>query len=194
MAGPREFDEAQVVQSATLVFWQKGYLGTSVQDLVDATGLLPGSLYGAFGDKHGLFVASLDEYMALSLRRFRELVNQADDPVEAVREFVRRGAVDCANETSVERGCMVGNSCSELVAHDEITRSRVQTFISGIYQMMADALSQGQAKGTFGADRDPDAVATFIQCSLQGLMLLAKSQPDSNAIRGVVHEVLRVLD
>ena len=194
MVRPREFDETQVVQSAMQVFWQKGYLGTSVQDLVDATGLLRGSLYGAFGDKRGLFIASLDAYTGLSLRRFQELVNRADDPVEAVRKLVRGCADDCTNETLAERGCMVGNACSERAAHDEITRHRVHTFLSNLHQMMADALRQGQAMGTFGADRDPDAVATFIQCSLQGLTLLAKSQPDPDVIRSVVPEILRVLD
>ena len=54
MARPREFDEIRVKEALMKVFWEKGYEATSMQDLVDATGLLKGSLYGAFGGKKAL--------------------------------------------------------------------------------------------------------------------------------------------
>ena len=44
------------------VFWEKGYEATSMQDLVDATGLLKGSLYGAFGGKQALYMIALAHY------------------------------------------------------------------------------------------------------------------------------------
>ena len=71
MVRPREFVEAEVVSAAMHVFWQHGYQGTSIQDVVDATGVLPGSLYGAFGDKRQLFVAALDAYTATNNRARR---------------------------------------------------------------------------------------------------------------------------
>lgn len=55
MARPREFDEAQVLRSARSLFASQGYNGTSIDDLVKATGLLRGSLYKAFGSKRNLF-------------------------------------------------------------------------------------------------------------------------------------------
>ncbi|MEH3075969.1 MAG: TetR family transcriptional regulator [Quadrisphaera sp.] len=59
MARPRSFDEAVVVDAATRCFTDLGYAATSVDDLVSATGLHRGSLYGAFGSKRGLFLAAL---------------------------------------------------------------------------------------------------------------------------------------
>ncbi len=53
---PREFDIDEVANSAAQVFWEQGYHATSIENLCNATGLLRGSLYGAFGDKHGLLV------------------------------------------------------------------------------------------------------------------------------------------
>ncbi len=64
MARPREFDEQVVLDRALETFWSKGYDGTSVEDLVEATGLRRASLYGAFGDKEQLFTKVLDHYMA----------------------------------------------------------------------------------------------------------------------------------
>ena len=61
MARPRAFDEHVVLSQARTLFANQGYNGTSVDDLVKATGLLRGSLYKAFGSKRNLFELVLAE-------------------------------------------------------------------------------------------------------------------------------------
>lgn len=56
MGRPRQYDEADAVEAASKVFRRRGYAATSVDHLVEATGMHRGSLYGAFGSKHGLFL------------------------------------------------------------------------------------------------------------------------------------------
>ena len=92
------------------------------------------------------------------------------------------------------RGCLMGNTCIELAAHDEAARARVEGFVTRFRLAMADALRRGQAMGTFDTDRDPDAVAMFIQAGLQGLTLLAKTRPDPSIIDSVIRELVAVLD
>ena len=77
MARPRKFAEGEVVTAARDEFWTRGYAATSVDDLTAATGLGKGSLYGAFGDKHGLYLRALDDYIASSLDEVRA---QLQDP------------------------------------------------------------------------------------------------------------------
>lgn len=60
MGRPRQFDETQAVHAAAAVFRRRGYTATSVDHLVEATGVHRGSLYGVFGSKHGLFLRVLD--------------------------------------------------------------------------------------------------------------------------------------
>src|SRR5512147_2011104 len=64
MARPRSFDPAKAETSMLDVFWRNGYLATSIPDLSTATGLLPGSLYAAFGSKDAMFETSLRRYRA----------------------------------------------------------------------------------------------------------------------------------
>ena len=59
MGRKRSFDDDEVLARAREVFLEQGYEGTSIDALVKATGLLRGSLYGAFGSKRGMFVAAL---------------------------------------------------------------------------------------------------------------------------------------
>lgn len=60
MGRPRGFDEAIAVDAAAEVFRRGGYAAASVDHLVEATGMHRGSLYNAFGSKHGLFLRVLD--------------------------------------------------------------------------------------------------------------------------------------
>ena len=61
MGRKRSFDDDEVLARAREVFLKHGYEGTSIDALVKATGLLRGSLYGAFGSKRGMFVAALHD-------------------------------------------------------------------------------------------------------------------------------------
>jgi AcrR family transcriptional regulator len=194
MNRPREFDEAEIVARAMGVFWRKGFESTSVADLEDATGLQRGSLYGAFGNKHGLFLEALDLYTKSVLGGMRSRIHSADDPLEALRAFVRCGGEDCKQEPSRSRGCMVGNSFQELAACDEVARGRLDAFRKDLTHIMAEGIRRAQSTGRFPKARDPDAVATALQCGMQGLALLAKSGPPPSVIDGAVHEILRLLD
>ena len=80
---PREFDVDDVVRSAMEVFWDRGYAGASLEDLIDGTGLSRGSIYKAFGDKEGLFLAALDAYINANVSAMRDCL--AGGSVAAIR-------------------------------------------------------------------------------------------------------------
>ena len=63
MARPREFDDAAVLDAAIDCFWAEGFGGTSIRDLSERMGISGPSLYNAFGDKHGLFIQSIERYL-----------------------------------------------------------------------------------------------------------------------------------
>lgn len=60
MGRKKNFDTKVVLHQVSLTFIEKGYNGTSIDDLVRATGLLRGSLYSSFGSKQGLFIQALE--------------------------------------------------------------------------------------------------------------------------------------
>ncbi|HNX58500.1 MAG TPA: helix-turn-helix domain-containing protein, partial [Spirochaetota bacterium] len=62
MARPREFDKDEALYNAMLMFWKKGYDGTSIPDLLDATGISRSSLYETFTDKQTLFLEAMNRY------------------------------------------------------------------------------------------------------------------------------------
>ncbi|WP_344046217.1 TetR/AcrR family transcriptional regulator [Streptomyces thermoalcalitolerans] len=63
MGRPRAFDTDQAVSAAATLFATYGYEGTSVDDLVTATGVHRGSLYKVFGSKRGLHLTALRRHL-----------------------------------------------------------------------------------------------------------------------------------
>ncbi|WP_372808906.1 TetR/AcrR family transcriptional regulator [Pontiella sp.] len=72
-----QFDRNEVLDKAIALFWQHGYSASSMQQVVKATGLQPGSIYLAFGNKEGLFREALERYSQKSLARIRETIDGA---------------------------------------------------------------------------------------------------------------------
>src|SRR5260370_8746508 len=62
VARPKEFDREDALRRAIPVFWERGFAGTSTDDLVGAMGIGRQSLYDTFGDKRRLFLAALRTY------------------------------------------------------------------------------------------------------------------------------------
>ena len=81
MARPREFEVDKALIQAMRVFWQHGYQGTSVGDLMKAAGVQKQSLYCAFGDKHSLFVKSIELYKNQVLSQVKAIIDETNSPL-----------------------------------------------------------------------------------------------------------------
>ena len=81
---PINFDKDAALEAAMLLFWGRGYEGTSMADLTQAMGLSPSSIYAAFGDKHALFQLAVKRYME---KRASDAGKALEEPTLA--KFVR---------------------------------------------------------------------------------------------------------
>ncbi len=88
MARTREFSEDRVLEAAMYLFWSKGYPGTSIQDLVEATGLKPPSIYNAYGNKHDLFNVVLARYSEQVMAVYVKTIQDAPTARAAVKRLL----------------------------------------------------------------------------------------------------------
>src|SRR6201747_2236414 len=114
---PRSFDVEAAVERAMGVFWSRGYHATALPDLLRATALSRGSLYAAFGDKHGLFLRALDRYIDDALTRLDSELDPRKSALAGVR-ICLAGYVDRTSGSAGKRGCLVVATAMELAAHD----------------------------------------------------------------------------
>ena len=107
------FDREKVIEDVMKLFWKKGYNGTSMQDLVDVSGLNRSSLYNTFGDKFSLFQESLAHYQTVQQNYLNGFLKDFKSPKEAIHSLFR-GIQEEVAEGKSEDGCMISNCISEL--------------------------------------------------------------------------------
>jgi AcrR family transcriptional regulator len=114
MGRPRQFDESSLLDAAIELFWTKGFDTTSVEDVSHATGVGNGSIYTAYGNKRGLFLAAFERYCAARARFVCETVEFAPGSARtAIRALCRAVIADCAGRPD-RRGCLMINSIAQL--------------------------------------------------------------------------------
>jgi len=185
MAGVRQFDRDEVVERAMMVFWRKGYGATSIPDLEKATKLRRGSLYNAFGDKEGLFVAALKQYETTFGRdRIDQLANP--DPYGAIGGFLNV-LVSQMCDPSRPRGCLHTNTSLEFPSAPETVLRIVAERTSAIETAMYLVLCRAQEQRLVDATVDARAVARFYLGVGKGIGVLHKVFGDGSMLRDVVN-------
>jgi TetR/AcrR family transcriptional repressor of nem operon len=189
---PREFDIDQAVEDAILVFRARGYHGTSVQDLIEGTGLARGSLYKAFHDKRSLFLAALDHYTAASLRRVGDTLSQPGSARSAIHDallgYARRAA-----ESQGQRGCLITAAAMEMMPHDAEISALIARMFRRMQDLFAAAVIRGQSRGEIPVDHDERAIARMLLVTIQGLRVFGKTGPSEQELSEVVEIAMRAL-
>ena len=166
---PRQFDEEQVLDAAMKAFWSKGYEATSLAELVEVTGLHKGSLYQAFGDKHSLFVQTLNRYLQNVRHHKNQILQQADTPLGGIRA-VLHGFIDMSEgEPDCPQGCMAVKSLVEMAPHDPQVQRIMDEHKKGMQASMVSRIVEAQSNGALDADKSPEVIASLIMIFMNGL-------------------------
>lgn len=189
---PREFDIEEVTRAAANVFWEQGYHATSIETLCQSTGLFRASLYGAFGDKHGLLVAAFDQYSQGAITRLKERLASGKTAADGLRAGLLYYTRVVAN-LSGRHGCFITNTAIELLPSDDTMREHVQATLRSIASHLAAAVVRGQQSGEFDRALDEQAVATFLLSLIQGLRVLGKLDYEEKDLAAAVDLAMRVL-
>ena len=192
MARPCEFDPDAVLERAMMVFWSKGYEATSLDDLCEATQLNRSSLYATFGDKHALFLETIDRYGDRAVKMVTAALSRPVHIREAMTAFLGT-MIDGIIAGPGRTGCFIGNCTAEVARHDPEAASRIQRNVVRIEATFRSAFAQAKMRGEFSADSDIDALARFFVASIQGLRLMGKTMTDRDRLEDIAGVMLRCL-
>jgi AcrR family transcriptional regulator len=140
---PRGFDVRDVVEAAKDLFWERGYLGTTLADLEVATGLNRSSLYQAFGTKEALFVSALDNYIdSFIAARLAGMERSGAEPHDIVGFFSGLAELFRDDPGLARRGCMWVNAVAEFAGR-EPPDARADEYRNRLDAAFAGSLSGG---------------------------------------------------
>ncbi|ANS75923.1 hypothetical protein AWM70_16120 [Paenibacillus yonginensis] len=178
MARPREFDQNEALDKALDLFWSKGFEKTSIQDLVEHTGVHRGSLYDTFGDKNQLFAACLERFHSLHKDRVFQILKESGEPREILERFFDELITGAMNNKDQRRGCFITNTAMELGSVDELISARIGSYLGDMETHFKDFLQRSQPSGDLNDNLDIDEMARFLLSTRQGLYVLGKTATD----------------
>ena len=187
MARPRQFDPEEVVVRSMREFWAKGYRDTSVGDLVRATGVQPGSLYGAFeGGKRQLFIEALKLYSKLVVPQKLGALESPQASLAEVRAYFD-GLVTDLMSPEGRMGCLMVNTTVELAAEDSEVSVLTRDHMTRLERSVERALRNAQRRGEIPAAIDPAVKATQLMATGMGLMVVGKTNPGREVLETIVN-------
>jgi len=165
MARVIEYDPQEVLEKTMELFWHKGYEATSIQDIVAATGLKPGSIYAAYKNKEGMFKAVLNMYTTNSLKTINEVLNKSDDILQNIEDFLKVVIIDIlANEE--HNGCLLVKTLLVVSHKDERVQEEIANFYKQLQPILTATLKEAKNKGLTNVD--VDVFVNFIFSNIYG--------------------------
>jgi TetR/AcrR family transcriptional regulator, transcriptional repressor for nem operon len=194
MARPRKFDPDDVIDRSMRAFWERGYRDTSVDELVEATGVRPGSLYNAFhGGKRELFLGSLERYSKLVVPEKLGALERPGASLADVRAYFD-GLISDLMSPEGRMGCLMVNSTVELAAQDSEVAQVVRAHMARLERNAERALRTAKRRGEIATHIDPAAKATQLMATGMGLMVVGKTNPGKEVLETIVNSAFADLN
>jgi len=190
---PREFEIAEALDKAIIVFSERGYHAASISELKDAMGLAAGSLYKAFKDKKAIFLASFDRYKQVRNALLEAEIAKGENGRDRIARVLRFYAEASRGEMG-RRGCLVVGTATELAVSDIDAAERVARSHARTEALMEALLREGLADGTIGAGVDAPQTAKILVCVMQGMRVMGKTGDDTGQAFLVAEAALKLLD
>lgn len=188
MGRRRAFDEEEVLDQALDLFWSRGYRSATPAALVTATGLSKSSLYATFESKDSLFLRVLQRYIDEQVRALGSLL---DAPT--LSEGLWRMYESLIELGTGGRTCLVCSSTIEGPLGETDVQALVQQGHASIESLLLQRLVRAREEGELDASRDLTDTARFLLATNMGLMVLARANPDPEAMRAIAREAIRAV-
>jgi AcrR family transcriptional regulator len=188
---PISFDKNAALEAAMLLFWERGYEGTSMADLTQAMGLNPSSIYAAFGDKHALFQLAVNRYVEMRAQYAGKALEEPT--LEKVVRALFDNTVAFLTTPGHPPTCMtlagaVGCSLDASPARDLMTEIRKQNQVA-----LRQRLLKARKSGELSKDIDLDDYTRYLSTIIAGLSIQAANGSTKAELNRTAQMALRHL-
>src|SRR6266404_9363760 len=156
----------RIVASGLKVVLERGYVGASVRDIVEAAGVPQGSFTNHFASKEAFSLEILDLYFAKNRLAIAEtLLNEALSPLKRIRAYID-ASITAIRDHGLKNGCLVGNFAAEASDHSEIIRKRLSEIYAELREAVAYCLKAAVKAGDLPKNFKVSEIADFIVTGL----------------------------
>lgn len=189
---PQEFDTDKALKQAMHAFWENGFDGTSLQDLLDSTGLSKSSLYQAFGGKQELFLRCLDECAKGLKDDLQKGLAASESAVQFLEETFKSAAAE-ARRTKKPKGCLIMNTVSEFSQGDPEIARHVAMGVDGFKEVFVAALERAKREGSIAKKSDTDQLGNYLLSSMSGIRSMVKGGMDAKSVEEIIFFIMKAI-
>lgn len=162
-----------IIEKAAPLFNEKGYAGTSLNDMIAATGLTKGSIYGNFTNKDEVALAAFDHNFGKISSYIREAIASREGYInkllvypDTYRHFL--------SIPFLKAGCPVLNTATEADdTHPELKAKAAQAI--KLWRSNVESLIKlGKQAGEIKTETDPAAFASILMSLIEGAIMQCK--------------------
>lgn len=187
-----EQTKAHIIARSAPVFNKKGYAGTSLSDIMKATGLSKGSVYGNFSNKDELAVAVYDyNFYSLRKRIAQDVLKAASalDKLLAITGYYRNHW----KQVNERGGCPILNASVEADDHLAYLKKPVQHSVKLFVKDISYIIRLGQDSGEFRRQADANAYAYQVLTLLEGGMMLMKTMNNHQLLLAALDRIETII-
>jgi TetR/AcrR family transcriptional repressor of nem operon len=160
---------------------------------VDGLGISRSSLYDTYGDKHTLFMKSLESYQSAASGKMCNIVSNAPSAKEAIKQLFELVTGELITDQQ-HKGCFLVNAEVEVAPHDQEVSSLICQGDQQMENAFYIAIKKGQESGEITNKQDARALARFIFNTVKGIRVSAKSTTDKSFFEDIINLAISVLD
>lgn len=180
-----EATRQRILEVAARAFMERGYSGTSLNEIIRESGVTKGGFYFHFDGKADVAIEALEMIRTDWRSQVVNTVGYRPRAVEQVAAMVRQIAVDKATAPS---GAAMGRLCQELAEQPEVAE-RLRPF-DAWFALTGDLFRRAQSQGDMDPDIDADAAARFAVTAYLGMDQLSDVSGDPDLVQRMVEDYL----
>jgi TetR/AcrR family transcriptional repressor of nem operon len=188
----KKYDRVKVLEAAATIFRSNGYNGTSIDDILKATGLSRSSLYDSFTDKHSLYLQSLEYYKQREATAYASVDSTQFTGYEKIR-YLFTQVIDHLSSNPGDNGCLMVNAAAEMSKRCEKTSQVVCNNRESVQELFTAWLNDAVNKQNISLSKPVEAYSPFLFNTLCGLKVLSQSGATREELDHVVKLTLDAL-
>ena len=181
----KQFNKEKVLEAASTIFRQKGYNGTSIDEILTATGLSRSSLYDSFHDKHNLYLQALEFYK----NNQQALIEKIDDkPTNGLQkiEVLFKEVVNHLINNPNDNGCLMVNAAAEMSKQCFKTQQVICNSKEDVQNLLTTWLTDAVDKKALTLSKPVKTYSQFLYNTLLGLRVMSQSNAGKTELLNVV--------
>jgi len=188
MAIKTKFSKSKILKKITILFHSKGYCATSMQDIVDITGLNRSSIYNTFGSKLELFIICFEKCEANYRTEVQKIILESTNPIKSLTSIFELSIKQSIN------GYLTPNYISELKNKETIIRELIIKQHEYLLDLFSNIVKRGQTLGSINNSKSTNQYTLYLLNSYQGLKFITHLSIDDNSLKNIIQNTVSLLE